>query len=322
MKRKTIIQIMLVLAVGAVAAYGVLSVKSGHAPVDEDAHEGEGESHDDTQAEGMRTEIAESALADMGVRILSAGSCKIASTMRISGLVVSDPQRTAHLSARYAGIVRRINTHIGDRVRKGQTLAQIEGNESLATYTVSSSLNGVVTDLHIALSESVGPDQALFTVADLSRVWVELAVPVSRAKGLKPGASIEIHLPDGTSLSAKIAHVAPTVNMASQSVEAHAEMDNRDGLLRPGTFVDIDLTTSAKAANLCVEQSAIQSLGDSTVVFVRQGDSMEARPVKLGMRDAKLVEILSGLEPQEFYVADGSFLIKADILKSGASHEH
>ena len=322
MTRKTIIQIVAILLVGAATAYGVLSVKRDHAPDGQGAHEDEGESHNDAHDDDLRTEIAESVMADMGIRILSAGSCKIAPSMRISGLVVSDPQRTAHLSARYDGMVRRVNTHIGDRVHKGEILAQIEGNESLTTYNVSSSLSGVVTDMHIALSESVGPDQILFTVADLSRVWVELAVPVSRAKAMKPGAGIEIHLPDGTSLPAKIAHVAPTVNMASQSVEAHAEIDNREGVLRPGTFVDIDLTTSSKSASLCVEQIAIQSLGDSTVVFVRHGNSIEARPVELGLRDAKQVEILGGLAPQESYVADGSFLIKADILKSGASHEH
>jgi cobalt-zinc-cadmium efflux system membrane fusion protein len=73
---------------------------------------------------------------------------------------------------------------------------------------------------------------------------------------------------------------------------------------------------------VAVPETALQSMGDAAVAFVRYGDVFEARPLELGRRGGGWVEVVRGLDPGERYAAAGSFLLKADVGKSGAAHEH
>ncbi|MHA7834662.1 MAG: efflux RND transporter periplasmic adaptor subunit, partial [Algiphilus sp.] len=92
--------------------------------------------------------------------------------------------------------------------------------------------------------------------------------------------------------------------------------------LRPHQFVQGDVVVEAREVPLAVRRSALQRFRESDVVFARFGDTYEVRIVELGARDANWVEVLSGLEAGTEYVTDNSFLIRADIEKSGASHDH
>ena len=99
-------------------------------------------------------------------------------------------------------------------------------------------------------------------------------------------------------------------------------VDNADGRWRPGLFVTGELVVAQNDVAIAVRRSALQTLDDSTVVFEQIGDDYEARPVTLGRGDDDWVEVSAGLEAGAHYVTQGSYLIKADIEKSGASHDH
>ena len=86
--------------------------------------------------------------------------------------------------------------------------------------------------------------------------------------------------------------------------------------------VEGDVHVSEKTVSVSVTEEAIQRMEDKTVLFVKEGDSYEARPVKLGKSDGKNVEIIEGLKAGESYVSQGSFIVKADIGKAAAKHEH
>lgn len=86
--------------------------------------------------------------------------------------------------------------------------------------------------------------------------------------------------------------------------------------------VEGDVTVSNKKVPLAVRESALQTMENQTVVFVKVGDSYEMKPVKTGIADGQYIEIKNGLTAGQSYVSEGSFIIKADILKSGAAHEH
>ena len=73
---------------------------------------------------------------------------------------------------------------------------------------------------------------------------------------------------------------------------------------------------------LAVKESGLQRFRDFTVVFAQVGDTYEVRMLELGKRDGQLVEVLGGLKPGTRYVSEQSYLIRADIEKSGASHDH
>ena len=127
---------------------------------------------------------------------------------------------------------------------------------------------------------------------------------------------------DGATLDTVIDRILPGTATASQSTVARATIANADGLWRPGSAVKARITVEQQPAALVVPLSALQSFRDWDVVFIRVGDTYEARPVELGKRDATHVEVLSGLRAGDAVVVEQSYLVKADIEKSGAAHDH
>jgi cobalt-zinc-cadmium efflux system membrane fusion protein len=119
-----------------------------------------------------------------------------------------------------------------------------------------------------------------------------------------------------------VAALSPVTTHSSQSVRARIVLDNVRGLWRPGQFVHGVVTVAEVQAPLAVKRSALQQFRDFTVVFARVGDTYEVRMLELGRSDDDRIEVLGGLSPGEIYVTGNSYLIKADIEKSGASHDH
>jgi cobalt-zinc-cadmium efflux system membrane fusion protein len=111
--------------------------------------------------------------------------------------------------------------------------------------------------------------------------------------------------------------------MASgQSVVARTSVDNFDGRWRPGMTVAAEVIVNARQVPLAVKESGLQRFRDFTVVFARYGETYEVRMLELGARDGTYAEVLGGIKPGTPYVSEQSFLIKADVDKSGASHDH
>ena len=122
--------------------------------------------------------------------------------------------------------------------------------------------------------------------------------------------------------AASIDWVSPLTAHASQSVRARVTVSNEDGALRPGQFIRGHVTVAEHAVPLAVRQSALQRFRDFQVVFARFDDVYEVRMLELGRRNRDWVEVLGGIESGTQYVTENSYLIKADIEKSGASHDH
>jgi cobalt-zinc-cadmium efflux system membrane fusion protein len=120
----------------------------------------------------------------------------------------------------------------------------------------------------------------------------------------------------------KISYVQPLVSEETRRTFARVVLDNRNGAWRPGLFVSGKVATGQIDVPLQVTRSALQSFGGETVVFVQEEEGFEPRPVTLGRGDDSHVEIVAGLKPGERYVETGSFLLKAELQKGEAEHEH
>ena len=126
----------------------------------------------------------------------------------------------------------------------------------------------------------------------------------------------------GSPIEAKISYVSPVGSSDTQSALARAVVDNKDMRLRPGLFVTARLILAAKPVPIVVKNSALQTLENRTVVFVRNGQKFEPRDVELGDRDQDNIEVLFGLVEGDRYAARNSFVIKAELAKGSAAHEH
>lgn len=275
-----------------------------------------------------RVKILDAMAEGSGIETAKAGPRKIKEILNLTGRIQVDPNRLSHVRARFPGVVIKVQTELGAQVRKGDALAQIQSNESLQNYMINAPISGVIVARDVQVAEATS-DKPLFTIANLAKVWVELDVFDKDLSRVQEGQSVQVETLSGESASGKIAWLSPMAAHASQSIQARVVLDNKrmrgskaSRLFRPGQFVRGRIIVAEHSVPLAVRQSGIQEFRDFQVVFARFAETYEVRMLELGRRDHDWVEVISGLKPATEYVTSNSYLIKADIEKSGASHDH
>ena len=276
--------------------------------------------HDDAPAS---TTIPATVARESGIEVTPAAPGVIADEHEVQGLLTPIDGALANVMARFPGPIRALDANVGDAVKRGQRLALIESNLSLSTYAVTAPISGVVLRRDATVGSIASEGSTLFEVADLSRLWVDLHIFGSDAQHITAGAPVRVtRMGDGVSVDTTLERILPSTATVSQSTVARARIDNTDGLWRPGTAVKARITVDLADVPIAIPQTALQNDGEREVVFVRRGETYVTRPVKLGRRDARRVEVVEGLAIGEEVVTAQSFLIKADIEKSTAEHEH
>ena len=268
-----------------------------------------------------RTRISDELATASGVETGLAGPARIRETLTLTGHVQADPNRLARIHARFPGVVQDVKKELGENVRAGEILATVQSNESLQTYTVKAPIDGLIVRRDIQTGAATG-SEPLFIVADISRVWAELNVFGQNLNKVQPGQHVVVESMNAQPVEGKISWISPMAAHASQSVNARVELDNEDVRVRPGQFIRARVTISEHDAPLAVQLSALQTFRDFDVVFAKFDEIYEVRMLALGRRDDQWVEVIDGLKPGTEYVTGNSYLIKADIEKSGASHDH
>jgi cobalt-zinc-cadmium efflux system membrane fusion protein len=286
--------------------------------------EREGKAHrwEYSQVEG-RVEMEQEAMQASGIVVEPAGPAVMQSVLSLNGKIIANEDRLAHIFARFPGMVKEVRAHLGETVKKGETLAIIESNESLEAYAVKSQIDGTIIRKHITVGETVGSEEELFAITDLGTVWADFSVYRQDFPRLRKGQKILVEAGEGSEPAAStLTYLSPIGTEHTQTMTARAALSNRSGQWPPGLFVKGKVVLQEYKVPVAVKLEALQTFRDWDVVFIHVGNTFEARPIEMGRRDAAWVEVLSGLEPGEKYVTQNSFAIKADIGKSGASHDH
>jgi cobalt-zinc-cadmium efflux system membrane fusion protein len=276
---------------------------------------------DDDHEEGQITLTAEQA-AKAGIKVSVAGSQQVHKTISLTGKIILNRDTTADIVARFPGAVKTVNVRWGEQVTEGSVLATVESNDSLRSYKILSPMNGIVLERNTNVGNVAG-GQPLFTLADLSTVWAEFHIFPKDINEVEEGQTVRLStLENSYALEAPIELLLPTADTLSQTVIAIVSVANANNQWRPGMSVQGELLLSSRKVPVAIAEIAIQRMEDEIVVFVREGDNYKPRPITLGVNDGYFVEVLSGLSAGESYVSEGSFIVKADILKSTATHQH
>lgn len=270
----------------------------------------------------MQTTIATDAAQRAGVVAGPAGPAALAETLAVYGQVKLNADRIARATPRFAGIVREARKSLGDPVSAGEVVALVEANESLSTFEVKAPRAGIIVERAATAGEAVAEGASLYTIADLSDVWIDLNISRGDQSRVRAGQPVVLHVDGGPDTAGTIAWLSPLGSAETQTLIARVNLPNTDGRWHPGLFVKADITVATHDVPVAVKESALQTLFDFDVVFSQHGDLYQARPLELGRRHGGWVEVLKGLKAGESYVIENSFLIKADIGKSGASHDH
>lgn len=361
---------------------------------DADDHEG--------HAEASPTDWTDAQIAKAGISIANAGPGRLVINKSLSGQVLLNADRLAHVATRVDGLITRVNASVGQSVKAGQPLASIssrdyedlradylasssrlalarvtykredelwrqrisaeqdflaakqamaearishrqarqklraiglsdadldgieaDSGQSTSELAVVSPMAGTVIEKHATIGEVAHTEESLFTVADMSTVWVDLSVFAKDLSVIAAGQNVSLSI-TGTDLRADgvISYVQPVADVGTRAVLARVVLPNDDGRFRPGSFVSASVAIAEVEVPILVPKAAVQTVDGKPTLFVRTEHGFEARPVSLGRQDDTSIEISAGLTANEPYVAAGAFIVKADLEKAGAAHEH
>lgn len=317
-KQMKLIGILFVTLLLLVAA-GCSDEKPGN-----DSIETEGQNENEEHSEEIV--LTEETMKEFGIEVKEAGPGVIKTHIDLTGEIIAEPSRISHIIPRFNGIVKEVYKTVGDKAKKGETLALIESNESLTTYEVQSLISGTIIEMHMTQGELIGNEAHAFTIADLDKVWANFNIYQKDLDKIKVGqrtlvsvGSMDIEEP-GT-----ISYVSPIVDEKTRTATARVILNNQSGKWLPGMFVIAKVYASEKKFPVVVEKTALQTLEEQMVVFVKDEDGgFKPQVVKTGHENDDNIEIISGLNAGDQYVSKNSFILKAEILKEsfGGDHGH
>jgi cobalt-zinc-cadmium efflux system membrane fusion protein len=260
--------------------------------------------------------LSDAKVAAAGIELAKASPGVLRDSLLLNGMVQPNQEALVQVTPRFPGIVRDVRKRIGDRVQKGDVLAIVESNQSLTPYELKAALGGTVIDRQTTLGEYVSEQKPAFVIADLSTVWVDFSVYRRDLNRVSVGDQVLIDPVDGgPPIEAKVSYLSPVGSSETQSALARTVVPNSEQRLRPGLFITGRLTLSAKQVGIAVKSSALQTIENRTIVFVRNGEKFEARDVEIGERDSEFVEITFGVLEGDVYAARNSFIVKSELAK-------
>jgi len=198
--------------------------------------------------------------------------------------------------------------------------------------TLLAPVSGFVTAKDAFEGQQIEPGMELFTVTDLSRVWIEADFYEYEAHAMRVGQKARVTLPydPGRQLAGSVTYIYPTLNPETRTLRARLEFQNPDFALKPGMFANVELPLDA-TEGIVIPDSAVIDTGERQVVFVSLGGGQfEPREVKLGVRGSGKAQILSGVAAGDQVVTRANFLLDSESQLRAAvagraktsDHEH
>ncbi len=193
-------------------------------------------------------------------------------------------------------------------------------------YELRAPMSGTIIEKHITVGEKLSDDSEVFTISDLSLLWVDLKIPARDIYRVKQGSNVVIESSNGIKAIGTISLIGPVVDEVTRTALARLMLENEDRRWKPGTFVTGFVRISAEDLSVVVSAEAVQNMEGKDVIFVQEGDAFKPVPVVVGRRDRTKAEIISGLKPGTFHVTQGAFELKAMMITSSlgshAGHGH
>jgi len=281
------------------------------------------EDHDDGGTADA-IQLTDDVINEFGIQLGTAGAGFVVRTVVLPAEVRANEDRTAHIAPRFPGIAKEVRKRVGDAVKAGDTLAVIESSESLSAYSLKTQIDGIITERHITRGEPVSQERGhVFTVSDLSDVWVDISVYQKHLDSVKLGQRVSVSAGhDLVPASAEISYVSPVVDEDTRTATARIVLQNPDGAWRPGLFVTALIELERVEVSVAVPRTALEQVEGTTVVFVKDDDGFEARAVTLGLQGNDAVEVTKGLNPGDAYVTRGGFTLKAELAREELSGGH
>jgi cobalt-zinc-cadmium efflux system membrane fusion protein len=199
--------------------------------------------------------------------------------------------------------------------------ALINPSQIVSDVTVPAPIAGVITGRSANLGQVVSMGQELFVVTDLSQVWVIGDLYEQDFQTVHVGSEAALTTPAYPTLTlrGRVTYIDPRVDPQTRTAKVRVEVPNAEGRLRLGMYVTLAFTTPGSERTVVIPRAAVQTIGERQVVFVPAPDEegkFLSRPVQVGPLRGDLVTIRSGVQPGEVVVTEGSFFLRAEMLRN------
>jgi len=266
-------------------------------------------------------EVAEARAKYIGAKaMLDAHDRELQRTLKLVEIGAASRQELERIHAEHAAQTAEVES-AGSRLR----LLGVEGNSTSsenATTHVPSPIEGVVTERLANTGLNVDPSAKLFTVVDLSNVWIVADVYEQDLQRVREGTRATVTtttFPD-QQIEGKVTFIDPQLKTATRTAQIRVELPNPRGDLRLGMYTDVAITSSGAATILTVPKDAVQSVGDRQFVYVASANDLTRfieREVRLGRASGDQVEVLAGLTAADSVVSKGGFFVRAEAERLG-----
>ena len=198
------------------------------------------------------------------------------------------------------------------------------GGRAESTFALIAPFAGTVIQKKATIGELGTPSEAVFTVADLSVVWIEANLTEDLLAKVKLGAAatVTVGAYPGERFSGRVTYLANVLDKDSRTTAARIEVANKDGRLKPEMFANATIATGSQKQAISVPDSAILLLQGQPTVFVVEHGGFEPRAIETGDKLSGRTVIKSGLKVGEQVVAAGAYALKARLLKSQIGDAH
>jgi multidrug efflux pump subunit AcrA (membrane-fusion protein) len=187
---------------------------------------------------------------------------------------------------------------------------RLEAAQAQLSYSrITSPIDGVVTDLPYYAGETPAAGQPIVTVMDVSQVIARTHVSQAEAAELKVGDDANLIAPGGAPIPAKVTQISPALDAANTTVEVWVQADNKDGALRPGTSLRVEMIARTVAGALVIPDKAVLTSpqGATFVIVIDKDNKPHRRKVAVGIRDAGKAQVTDGLESGQRVATTGAF---------------
>ncbi len=285
------------------------------------------EEHDEEHQAGPHggaiVELSPEAIKSSGIVVGTAEPRSIEITLELPGEIKLNAERSVEVRPTYAGRVVALRAALGSRVSRGQALAVIYSNESLSNYVLAAPMSGTIVARPTSPGAAVDHESVLYTIADLSSVWLEFPVYMRDLGRVRRGQEVHLRTEGGPAIagSGTIAYVGPILDADTRTAYARVVLPNRDGRWQPGRLVTAIAVIERVTVPIAVPEDAIVRVGIESAVFRADSSGFEVQTVTIGRSDGTTTEIVSGLEPGARIAFANAFWLKAELEKEAGGHE-
>jgi len=290
----------------------------------------------DLLAELYSPELADAQRAYLSQQAdLQAHEQQLARTERLVGIGAASRQELERTHAEHTMLTSSVAGAKSRLELLGMSADQVarlsSSSQMTSSFDVRAPSEGVVTSREATVGANVSAGAPLFTIANLSTVWVVGNLYEKDFALVRVGSPLRMTVPayPGLELRGTVSYIDPQVNRETRTARVRAEMANPGGQLRLGMYVDLHIGAASATPVVLIPRSAVQTIGQQSVVYVAdantQGRFVE-RAIQPGAAANERIEVVSGLSPGELVVTDGSFSLRAERDRQGlpapSAHGH